>query len=298
MKKQTMILTGLWFLPLAGWANPQLASDHPGVAVISAEKDDPEVIREEYRDLDLDGQPTRYDQCHNSLVTRKVNAYGCEKDSDGDGIYDFNDQCPGTAPDREVNFLGCEADSDLDGVVDSLDQCPGTQPGKPVDARGCVVASRPAPSPATSEPGVQDFVISHIVFDTGSFAIRTDQRPILEADAAKLRRLNNNERLLITGFTDNVGSSESNEKLSWNRAQSTKDYLTQTFNIPAEQVYVLGRGEADTIATNDTPEGRQENRRIEFQILSTEAPLPSEARRVIPDAMKNYERFPNRASYN
>jgi OmpA-OmpF porin, OOP family len=251
---------------------------------------------EYYIDTDQDGVLTRFDQCQNSVVGRAVNRFGCELDSDGDGIYDFNDFCPDTPKGRVVNFLGCQADSDGDGVLDFYDQCPGTPFGTDVDdSVGCTVVDEvlevvvaPVPVPAIN------FVISHVVFDTGSYLIRLDQQPILERDADQLRRLTASDYLLVTGFTDSVGDAGRNLQLSWNRAQSVKDYLSSRFNIPAEQIYVLGRGKDSPIASNDTPEGRQENRRIEFEIYSSDQVIPEDARLVIPDEMRGYKRFPSK----
>ncbi|WP_198401073.1 OmpA family protein [Thiomicrospira microaerophila] len=244
--------------------------------------------RDYYHDKDQDGVATRFDQCQASMQGVAVNQYGCELDSDGDGVYDRNDACPDTPAGRKVNFLGCQADTDGDGVLDFYDQCPGTPLGRVVNEEGCVPPVVVEPEPVVP---LRTFVISHIVFDTGSYLIRADQRPVLERDAAQLQRLTESDVLLVTGFTDSHGSAEGNLQLSWNRAQSTKDYLTNTFNIPAGQIYILGMGEVNPIASNDTLEGRQQNRRIEFQVLSTDAVMPEGVRLVIPDEMKGPLRF-------
>lgn len=273
--------------PFVAMANSQLAPENLSIQNLEKNSGTMEDAVEYYIDTDQDGVLTRFDQCQNSVVGRAVNRFGCELDSDGDGIYDFNDFCPDTPKGRVVNFLGCQADSDGDGVLDFYDQCPGTPFGTDVDDVGCaLVIEQPLPEPVA----VVNFVISHIVFDTGSFFIRLDQQPILERDAAQIRRLTESDFLLVTGFTDSRGDDQMNLELSWSRAQSTKNYLSNTFNIPAEQIYILGRGEASPIATNETPEGRQQNRRIEFQVISASENLPEEAQLVVPDSLQGYQR--------
>ncbi len=83
----------------------------------------------------------------------------------------------------------------------------------------------------------------------------------------KLLTENPSIKVELSGHTDNVGSDDSNQKLSENRAKAVVDYLIQK-GIPAGRMIYKGYGEAQPIATNDTEEGRQENRRTEFKVLS------------------------------
>jgi len=73
-------------------------------------------------------------------------------------------------------------------------------------------------------------------------------------------------RIRITGHTDNVGSAESNLKLSEERAKSVMNYIIAK-GISADRISYEGKGESEPCATNDTEEGRAENRRVEFTIL-------------------------------
>lgn len=73
-------------------------------------------------------------------------------------------------------------------------------------------------------------------------------------------------KIEIAGHTDNVGSEEYNQKLSEERANSVKDYLLSQ-GIPAQNIVGRGYGELEPVTSNDTEEGRQENRRVEFRIL-------------------------------
>jgi outer membrane protein OmpA-like peptidoglycan-associated protein len=76
--------------------------------------------------------------------------------------------------------------------------------------------------------------------------------------------------IAIEGHTDNVGSAEGNQRLSEQRARSVHAYLTQQ-KIPLTAMEVAAFGEARPLATNDTAEGRQQNRRVE--IIVTGEPI-------------------------
>jgi OOP family OmpA-OmpF porin len=73
-------------------------------------------------------------------------------------------------------------------------------------------------------------------------------------------------RIRITGHTDNVGSDRANQKLSEGRANSVRDDLIKR-GISADRIEAEGKGESQPITTNDTEEGRAQNRRVEFVIL-------------------------------
>lgn len=278
-------------------------------AIKTLEDDNAADVTSLYKDLDQDGVPDLQDQCLNSALGHKVDAFGCELDSDRDGIYDRTDQCPNTPRDIKVNFLGCEGDADKDKVLDSKDKCPGTPIGTPVNSVGCKldndtdgdgVLNQEDQCPYTPKGTVvnkygckpEALIITNIVFNTGSYEIRADQKAKLDKDISRLRAVLTSEIVLVTGYTDSAGSAKSNEKLSWNRAQSTKDYLVKNFNYNEKQIYVSGKGEANPVATNKTKEGRAKNRRIAFKII-TKKEVPFEAKQNIPATMKNYNRYRN-----
>lgn len=75
--------------------------------------------------------------------------------------------------------------------------------------------------------------------------------------------------IMIYGYTDSTGSAEYNLKLSGQRAASVKDYLVSK-GLVSTRFSISGMGIADPIATNDTPEGRSQNRRVEFAITANE----------------------------
>jgi outer membrane protein OmpA-like peptidoglycan-associated protein len=69
----------------------------------------------------------------------------------------------------------------------------------------------------------------------------------------------------IVGFTDTSGTKALNQGLSEKRANATAGYLVD-HRVKSERIYVAGRGESDPIASNDTPEGRAKNRRVEITL--------------------------------
>lgn len=73
----------------------------------------------------------------------------------------------------------------------------------------------------------------------------------------------------IYGYTDSTGPADYNLKLSGERAASVKNYLVSK-GISASRFTTTGLGIADPIATNDTPEGRTQNRRVEFAITANQ----------------------------
>jgi outer membrane protein OmpA-like peptidoglycan-associated protein len=76
-------------------------------------------------------------------------------------------------------------------------------------------------------------------------------------------------RVQVEGYTDNIGSDSYNQRLSQRRAESVKRYLTQHFPIQSERLVVRGFGKSKPIASNDTSEGRDKNRRVEVVNLGT-----------------------------
>ena len=102
-----------------------------------------------------------------------------------------------------------------------------------------------------------------IYFDTGSDRIRPESTPTLKEIGTMLKE-HADLKLLIEGHTDNVGSAESNVTLSQSRAAAVRKALVESYGIDAARLTVKGLGAAKPVAPNDTPEGRQNNRRVEL----------------------------------
>jgi outer membrane protein OmpA-like peptidoglycan-associated protein/tetratricopeptide (TPR) repeat protein len=109
-------------------------------------------------------------------------------------------------------------------------------------------------------------VLENIYFETGKAVLRPESNGALDQ---VFRFLENNPsiRLEISGHTDNTGSLRINQKLSRDRAAAVVDYLVQR-GISREKLESKGYADTQPVATNSTAAGRQQNRRVEFKVLS------------------------------
>jgi OOP family OmpA-OmpF porin len=107
------------------------------------------------------------------------------------------------------------------------------------------------------------YVTHGILFDTGSDRLRPESAPVIQAIARGLET-NPNLRLLIEGHTDSVGIAAHNLELSKRRAEAVKAVLVSQFNVDASRLTTNGLGSTKPIDTNDTPQGRAQNRRVEL----------------------------------
>lgn len=205
------------------------------------------------QDSDHDGISDGLDDCPSTdaRAAGLVDIYGCPVDSDFDGIPDYRDNCPANRVGAQVDSSGCPVDSDGDGVPDGLDDCPGTIFGVGVDQFGCIdltVLDKP--------------MVLNIDYTPGSFEIDPHSRKRLE-DLARVLTFVPDIKLDITGYTDNIGTTEANQRLSEKRARRVLDYLVSQ-GVAEARMKAFGRGESSFVATNDTAEGRSKNRRIEI----------------------------------
>jgi outer membrane protein OmpA-like peptidoglycan-associated protein len=106
--------------------------------------------------------------------------------------------------------------------------------------------------------------MSDVLFDTGQYSLRVGAREKL-AKISGIVLAYPSLTLEVEGHTDNVGSDELNLRLSENRADSVRDFLVAQ-GIVRSSVGAHGFGEGQPVATNDTPSGRQQNRRIDFVV--------------------------------
>ncbi len=110
--------------------------------------------------------------------------------------------------------------------------------------------------------------MSDVLFRSGSFELLPGARERL-AKVSGIVLAYPSLHLAVEGHTDSVGSDEYNQDLSERRAQSVREYFVQQ-GISASAIEAHGFGKSEPIATNDTPEGRQQNRRVEL-VLSGDA---------------------------
>jgi OOP family OmpA-OmpF porin len=199
-------------------------------------------------DSDGDGVYDDKDLCPGTPAGVFVDKNGCPLDTDGDGVYDYKDKCPGTPRGVRVDATGCPypaalKDSDGDGVSDNMDKCPDTPKGAKVNAVGC-------------------WVLTGLLFDTNKWDIKPRFYPILD-EAVEVLKRNPDLKVKIEGHTDSVGSARYNQQLSEKRARAVMEYLVKQ-GIKRERLSAEGYGLTRPIASNLTPEGRAQNRRVEL----------------------------------
>ncbi|VAX09440.1 hypothetical protein MNBD_GAMMA26-135 [hydrothermal vent metagenome] len=165
-------------------------------------------------------------------------------DSDGDGVVDALDKCPNTPKGDKVNSDGCPLDSDGDGVLDHLDNCPNTPKGAEVNKMGC-------------------WIIKGLLFDTSKSDIKSKFYPLLD-EVVNILVQNPSLKLEIQGHTDTRGTMEYNEKLSDNRAAAVMSHLVSK-GIAKGRLTSKGLGFIEPVASNTTPEGMAQNRRVELK---------------------------------
>jgi len=102
-----------------------------------------------------------------------------------------------------------------------------------------------------------------ILFDTGSDRIRPESTPTLK-EIGDMLKTHGDLKLLIEGHTDNVGAADMNQSLSEKRAAAVRQYLIDSHGIDAARLTSQGFGPSKPAASNDTVEGRQQNRRVEL----------------------------------
>ena len=199
-------------------------------------------------DTDTDGVNDEVDKCPSVAGLAKYG--GCPiPDTDNDGLNDEIDKCPSQAGPSQ--FGGCP-DRDNDGIMDGEDHCPDVK--GPADNFGC--------------PKIENakFNTQRIQFVTGSSTLTAASKTMIK-EGAKL--LNSTDfkmlKVEVRGHTDNVGSAESNLILSDKRAKSVMNELVKN-GVNKDRITAVGFGETMPVATNDTKEGRAQNRRVAFDV--------------------------------
>lgn len=228
--------------------------DCPTVAGLSSLKGCP--------DADGDGVADKDDKCPDTPKNVKVDAKGCPVDSDGDGVADYLDKCPDTPKGVKVDEKGCPIDTDGDGIADYLDKCP-TVAG-PKENQGCPVVEKTA-----EEKEAESMRVDPVYFDTNKSTITKTEKVKIDR-VVKLLKENSNYKVKVTsGYTDSQGSDAYNLALSKRRVAAVVSAILSN-NIKKNRIETQkGLGKANPAATNDTPEGRALNRRVEFELVKT-----------------------------
>src|SRR5262245_24539708 len=210
--------------------------------------------------------------CHGTLTLRFTD--NALVDVDGPDLYVFE-----VGPDVEPTSLslsidgerwvevgrisGGRADVDIHEFAKSSDAfhfvrlrdlgtaCRSRWPGADIDAVGSIGG------------GLVISLASAVLFDIDRFELKRAAQHELEGAAQKIAAYAG-ARILIDGHTDSTGSTEHNQSLSENRANAVRSYFVSKSGFAAAQIETHGYGESRPIATNDTAEGRERNRRVEI----------------------------------
>jgi len=192
---------------------------------------------------------------------------GCpDPDNDGDGILDVDDKCPNEPEDFDSfqDEDGCpEPDNDGDGIPDTLDACPN----EPEDFDGFEDEDG-CPDLAVQVDPCEIKLDDKVMFDSAKHSIDSkkfgDKNRKLLNDVVTVLNTNPDITIEIGGHTDSKGSDKSNQKLSQRRVDSVREYLVGK-GIAGNRITAKGYGEGVPVDTNNTAEGRENNRRVEFK---------------------------------
>src|SRR6185369_5003320 len=142
--------------------------------------------------------------------------------------------------------IGAAIGHRMDKQQQELQQIPGVEVSRP------------------SEGQIDVRLTSDILFDYNSSDLRPESRATLSDLAGNFRRYAD-EIIDVEGHTDSTGTPDYNQKLSERRADSVKGFLIDQ-GVTSNRINAIGYGETRPKASNDTPEGRQLNRRVEIHI--------------------------------
>ncbi len=222
-------------------------------------------------DNDQDGVVDNLDRC--PLAPEDVDSFededGCpDQDNDSDGVADTSDSCPLVPEDLDgwQDGDGCpEEDNDGDGILDGQDQCPKEKetPNGVEDEDGCPDLLRvEAAQIRTLEP---------IYFENRSDKIQQRSTPLLAEMATLIQTRDDLGVIAIEGHTDSKGPDAFNLELSRRRAATVRTFLIEN-GVAPERLTASGYGETRPIASNDTKQGRDQNRRVEFRLTGMSNP--------------------------
>ncbi|MBL7901279.1 MAG: OmpA family protein [Bacteroidia bacterium] len=216
-------------------------------------------------DKDADGTMDKEDLCPDIFGPKEYK--GCP-DRDADKILDLDDQCPDVAGPAENK--GCPwPDTDKDGILDKDDSCK-TVVGLP-QFNGC--PPPPPPQMKAAEKRILEKAFASLEFATGKDVILAKSFASLNALAKLLIEHKDDWTLKLSGHTDNQGDPEKNMLLSEKRAKAVEKYLVKKGAFD-EKIEVEWFGQTQPIADNNTPKGRQKNRRVEMKISYVETVEP------------------------
>jgi uncharacterized repeat protein (TIGR01451 family) len=233
-----------------------------------------EAPRGRARDADDDGLDNADDQCPEQAEDEDgfQDEDGCpDPDNDQDGILDVQDKCP-LQPEDKDGFQdedGCpDPDNDRDGIDDGADKCPTEKEtiNGVDDEDGC---------PDTGKGQVEltnGSIVIHqkVYFDTNKDVVLERSFPLLKQVGLLLRANPQLTKIRVEGHTDSRADDAFNMDLSQRRANSVRKYLVEEAGINPARLEAVGYGESQPVDTNDTEQGRENNRRVVFTVLEVD----------------------------
>ena len=235
----------------AAWAGPKallILSDFQRSPGFGQPVDEAKKLKEAYGNdiyihtIIFDGQETEIATAQAIAAAGGGNFY--------DGCTLLKDQAAFDKMMLEVFCIGC-ADDDGDGVCNDDDKCPATPKGVDVDERGCWI------------------IAFDSFFDFDKAIVKPEFMPALR-EAADIMKQYPEMYVTLEGNTDSVGSEQYNYGLGLRRAKAVEKVLVN-YGVKAGRMRAKSYGETRPIATNETEEGRAQNRRVEVQVLEAGA---------------------------
>ncbi|MGK3994144.1 OmpA family protein [Sorangium sp. So ce1024] len=148
--------------------------------------------------------------------------------------------------------------------------------------RAFTIAGTPPPPPPPPPPEKKRVEVTEkqivinekILFEHDKALIRPESHSLLNEVVETIKKHPHIKKIAIEGHASSDGADEHNLKLSDRRAKAVMDYLVQN-GVPQSMLTAKGFGETRPIADNDTEEGREKNRRVEFNIVEQDAAKPA-----------------------
>ena len=221
-------------------------------------------IRKLSKDNDDDGVANIFDKHEETPEGVVVDGSGVPLDVDRDGVYDYEDNDLFSSKNASVNSSGVESDKDGDGVPDSEDM-EVSEKGSLVNYKGITIGSSKSAN-ASSMPAIH--------FATASTKIRKDDFMKL-AEVALIMQDNATDKYMVVGHADKRGATDFNQQLAEKRAQTVARYLIDIFDIDANRLTILSKGESSPVVDDSKGSNNKEynsmvnylnemNRRVEF----------------------------------